>query len=157
MATGVLTANALDPNHLVSLCSLTLQPWVSPATLCLSRLAHPHHRLTAACPRRTSRRSPRRAPTCSLPAPPSSTVRPARRAPRPAPGRPPTPARAQHQPPPPRARARDCRLRVVVGLAPPWLTVVPPLSAADDYKATIDGMREELAKVPFPGKAKVAA
>lgn len=22
----------------------------------------------------------------------------------------------------------------------------------DDYKATIDGMREELAKVPFPGK-----
>ena len=42
-------------------------------------------------------------------------------------------------------------------MAPPWLTVVPPLSAADDYKATIDGMREELAKVPFPGKAKVAA
>ena len=125
MATGILTANALDPNHLVSLCSLTLQPWVSPATLCLSRLAHPHHRLTAACPRRTSRRSPRRAPTCSLPAPPSSTVRPARRAPRPAPGRPPTPARAQHQPPPPRARARDCRLRVVAGLASPWLTVVP--------------------------------
>ena len=106
MATVVLTANALDPNHLVSLCSLTLQPWVSPATLCLSRLAHPHHRLTAACPRRTSRRSPRRAPTCSLPAPPSSTVRPARRAPRPAPGRPPTPARAQHQPPP-SARARS--------------------------------------------------
>ena len=33
----------------------------------------------------------------------------------------------------------------------------PSLSAADDYKATIDGMREELAKVPFPGKAKVAA
>merc|ERR1719223_2366162 len=27
----------------------------------------------------------------------------------------------------------------------------------EDYKATIDGMREELAKVPFPGKAKVAA
>ena len=34
----------------------------------------------------------------------------------------------------------------------------PCLLAADDYKATIDGMREELAKVPFPGnKAKVAA
>jgi len=27
----------------------------------------------------------------------------------------------------------------------------------DDYKVTIDGMREELAKVPFPGKAAVAA
>merc|ERR1711892_1504116 len=27
----------------------------------------------------------------------------------------------------------------------------------EDYKATIDGMREELAQVPFPGKAKIAA
>ena len=27
----------------------------------------------------------------------------------------------------------------------------------DDYKKTIDGMRAELAQVPFPGKAKVAA
>jgi hypothetical protein len=33
----------------------------------------------------------------------------------------------------------------------------PSLSAADDYKKTIDGMRAELAQVPFPGKAKVAA
>ena len=31
----------------------------------------------------------------------------------------------------------------------------PP--TAEDYKATIDGMRAELAQVPFPGKAKIAA
>ena len=76
----------------------------------------------------------------------------------PAPGRPPTPARAQHQPPPRRARAPAT---AGFGLLWVWLPrgspLCPSLSAADDYKATIDGMREELAKVPFPGKAKVAA
>lgn len=77
----------------------------------------------------------------------------------PRPGTPPDPrARSQHQPPPSaRARARDCRLRVVVGLAPRGSPLCPSLSAADDYKKTIDGMRAELAQVPFPGKAKVAA
>ena len=40
----------------------------------------PHNRSTAASHRQTSRRSPRRAPTCSLRARPSSTVSQARRA-----------------------------------------------------------------------------
>ena len=86
-------------------------------------------------------------------------MRPARRAPCPArPGTPPDP-RARPAPAPPlRARALAT---AGFGLLRVWLPrgsqLCPSLSAAEDYKATIDGMREELAKVPFPGKAKVAA
>ena len=76
----------------------------------------------------------------------------------PRPGTPPDP-RARPAPAPPlRARALAT---AGFGLLRVWLPrgsqLCPSLSAAEDYKATIDGMREELAKVPFPGKAKVAA
>ena len=43
------------------------------------------------------------------------------------------------------------------GLLPAAHHSAPLPRAAEDYKATIDGMRAELAQVPFPGKAKVAA
>ena len=67
----------------------------------------PHNRSTAACRRRTSRKSPRRAPTCSLRARPSSTVSQARNAPRPppTPGTPRAPTARLHARPA-RARAR---------------------------------------------------
>jgi hypothetical protein len=45
-------------------------------------------------------------------------------------------------------------------LRPPAHHTPPPPThppTAEDYKATIDGMRAELAQVPFPGKAKIAA
>ena len=59
--------------------------------------------------------------------------------------------------PPARPRA-TAGLRLSM-LRPPAHHTPPPHHppTAEDYKATIDGMRAELAQVPFPGKAKIAA
>ena len=122
MATGILTANALDPrltlqSHSATLgltCNLVPQPPCAPppqvdggvSAANIAEIAEAGADMFVAG-------------SAIFNSAPSSPRSP------PAPGRPPTPARAQHQPPPPRARARDCRLRVVAGLASPWLTVVP--------------------------------
>ena len=101
MATGILTANALDPNHLVSLCNLGshLRPCAS-AAVCTPTTGR---RRRVRGEHRGDRRGGRRHVRCRL----RHLQQCAQLAPRPAPGRPPTPARAQHQsPPPPRARSR---------------------------------------------------
>jgi hypothetical protein len=83
------------------------------------------------------------------------------RSPAPRLGRPTRTQRPLARPPArPRARApaRDCRLKVVDVASPGSPSPPPPHPpTAEDYKATIDGMRAELAQVPFPGKAKIAA
>jgi len=155
MATGILTANALDPrltlqSHSATLgltCNLVPQPPCAPppqvdggvSAANIAEIAEAGADMFVAGS----------AIFNSAPSSPRSPPRP---------GTPPDP-RARPAPAPPlRARALAT---AGFGLLRVWLPrgsqLCPSLSAAEDYKATIDGMREELAKVPFPGKAKVAA
>ena len=155
MATGILTANALDPrltlqSHSATLgltCNLVPQPpcapppqvdgGVSAANIAEIAEAGADMFVAGSAIFNSAPSSPR-------------APRPPRDAPR--------PPRAPSTSPPLRARALAT---AGFGLLRVWLPrgsqLCPSLSAAEDYKATIDGMREELAKVPFPGKAKVAA
>ena len=124
MATGILTANALDPrltlqSHSATLglaCDLAPQPPCAPppqvdggvSAANIAEIAEAGADMFVAGS----------AIFNSAPSSPRSLPRPPRDAPRP-------PRAPSTSPPPPRARARDCRLRVVAGLASPWLTVVP--------------------------------